>query len=276
MSRWKDNFVIDALSFCFSNKRRDQALKREFSWFRILIIFFIYGLSRQLLEIAFGQYGYFWNMASFVNTMTYSYVLLFTSTVIIYWEASLFKEALNFKAMVKIVTYLLITFPLVAVFSYFFNYGGPFGLLPRIPYYFYIPIFDNPLMYPNIYMPIGLAIVIIILFIRVPGLISSIFKVSLKKTIVLVLIFFLFLFWYAFMISYRVGTILNNGLLNADFTYYYNLFFFGIIFLLFPFFVHYYGGIKTWRDKISVSIFLGGLIWIFIWDLINLPCFTSI
>ena len=220
MVLWNENFVVDAFSICISNKRINQVLKQEFSLSKILFIFFIYGISRQLLEIAFGQYGYFWHMVSFINTMTYSYVLLFATTVILYWEAKLFKAPINFKTMVNIPIYLLITFPLVAVLSYVFNYGGPLNLIPKIPYYFYIPIFDNPLMYPNIYMPMGLIIVIIILFIRAPVLISSSFNISLRKTVLMVTIFFLFLFWYAFMISFRIGTTLNGGVLNGDFTYY--------------------------------------------------------
>jgi len=59
---------------------------------------------------------------------------------------------------------------------------------------FFIPIFDNPLMFPFIYMPIGLVIIIGILLIRVPGLISSTFKISLKKSISIVFLFFCFFF----------------------------------------------------------------------------------
>ena len=276
MSIWTENFIVDAFSICFSNKRMGRVVERDFSLLQIFGLFFIYGLSRQLLEILFGgeSYGYFFRIVSFTNTILFSYVLLFTTTVILYWESKALKENPDFKAMVNIATYLLITFPLVAALSYFFNYGGPFHLLPEIPIYFYVPAFDNPLMYPNIYMPMGLTIVIIILFIRVPGLISSNFNINLKKTLLMVIIFFLFLFWYAFMISYRIGVAWNGGILDGNFTYYYNLFFYGIIFILLPIFIRYYGGLKTRSDKISTVVFVGTLTSFLVWNIVNLPYFT--
>lgn len=275
MGVWTDNFIVDGFSLCFSNKRVDRIISRDFSLAQILGIFFIYGFLRQLLEILFGgqAHGYFLRIVSFSNTILFAYVLLFTTTVILYWEAKALKESPNFKAMINIAMYLLITFPIVAVISYFTNYGGPFHLIPEVPVYFYMPFLDTPLTYPNIYMPIGLLVIIIILFVRVPGLISSTFKISLKKTLLIVVIFFLFLFWYAFMISYRIGVAWNGGILDGYFTYYYNLFFYAIILVLLPFFIRYYGGFKTRNDKISTVVFLGVLFSFLAWNIINLPCF---